>query len=387
VNVTAGRAVYKNAERPKASGWGAATLLREIIAKHVKARGGRGRDLTRRTLYLPALIVAAVLMACAVVLALSEKAEATFPGKDGRIVYAGWNRGEGLKGFEIYTINPDGSGKRQLTHNNTGDFSPAYSPDGKKIVYVGKDGPKGDLEIYTINARGGDKFQVTNNDVDEEDPAYSPSGKRIAYTDLTVNEPGPNIYSVKAGGGGKRLVARNGFTPSYSPDGKRIAYACWGETFRIVDTDICTISVRRDDKLAQLIPEKLVGNALHDVLHHKVLVTNNDTDDQNPDYSPNGNRIVYEGLEGRWGKKQDQDASTNIYTIKAGGGGNLNLTKSPKNASIWNALPSYSPDGEKIAYVYVPDGEIYTINAGGGGKSRVTNDDAYPYGLSWGTRP
>ena len=106
-----------------------------------------------RTLYLPVMIAVAVAVACAVALsALSEKAEATFPGKNGRIVYAGWNRGED---FEIYTINPDGSGKIQLTHNNTVDEDPAYSPDGKKIVYVGKDGPKGDLEIYTINASGG----------------------------------------------------------------------------------------------------------------------------------------------------------------------------------------------------------------------------------------
>jgi hypothetical protein len=161
VNVTAGRAVYKNAERSQASGRGVETLLRETIAKDVKTRGGRGRDLTRRMLCLPALIVAAVLMACAVVvLALSEKAEATFPGKNGRIVYAGWNRG---KDFEIYTINPDGSGKTQLTNNNTDDLDPAYSPDGKKIVYAGQDGPKGDLEIYTINARGGGKSRVTNN--------------------------------------------------------------------------------------------------------------------------------------------------------------------------------------------------------------------------------
>jgi hypothetical protein len=115
---------------------------------------GEGGMTRRRTLYLPALLgTLAVAVACAVVvLALSEKAEATFPGKNGRIAYAGWNRG---KDFEIYTINPDGSGKRQLTHNNTDDLDPAYSPDGKKIVYAGKDGPKGDLEIYTINARGG----------------------------------------------------------------------------------------------------------------------------------------------------------------------------------------------------------------------------------------
>src|SRR5215203_21178 len=287
-------------------------------------------------LYLPALIFAAVLMACAVVvLALSEKAEATFPGKNGRIAYAGWNRG---KDFEIYTINPDGSGKRQLTHNNTDDL----------------------------------------------DPSYSPSGKRIAYTPI---EGADGIYSVKAGGGDKTLVARNGGAPSYSPDGKRIAYECYGRPPRI-DTDICTISVRRDDKLAKLIPGNPGGNTLHDVLHDKVHVTNNDTDDFNPDYSPDGNRIVYEGFEGSLIKEQNvEDASTNIYTIKAGGGGNFNLTKSPKNASIWNAWPSYSPDGEKIAYFYVPDGEIYTINARGGGKSRVTNNDAYPYGLAWGIRP
>jgi TolB protein len=108
-------------------------------------------------LYLPALIVAAVLMACAVVvLALSEKAEATFPGKNGRIAYAGWNRG---KDFEIYTINPDGSGKTQLTHNDTNDIDPAYSPDGEKIAYVGLDG-----EIHTINVGGGGKSRDTNND-------------------------------------------------------------------------------------------------------------------------------------------------------------------------------------------------------------------------------
>src|SRR5215208_2373168 len=103
VNVTAGRAVYNNAERPEASGWGAATLLREILAMDVNAGGGQGRDLTRRMLYIPALIVAAVLWACvATLLALSEKAEATFPGKNCRIAYTVSN-GNDLK---IYTRNP-----------------------------------------------------------------------------------------------------------------------------------------------------------------------------------------------------------------------------------------------------------------------------------------
>jgi len=248
-------------------------LLHEIIAMDVNARGGKGRALTRRMLYLPALIVSAVLLACAVAqLALSEKAEATFPGKNGRIAYSSYD----------------------------GSF------------------PKGDFEIYTINPDVSGKTRLTNNDTDE-------------------------------------------FDLSFSPDGKRIAYECYGGTFRIVDTDICTISLRTDDKLAKLVPEKPAGNTLHDVLHHMLHITNNDTDDFNPDYSPDGKRIAYEGLEGSLALDQDvEDASTNIYTIKVGGGGNLNLTKSPKNASIWNAWPRYSPDGKKIAYIG-PDGKIYTI--------------------------
>src|SRR5215212_1549429 len=123
VNVTAGRAVYKNAERPEASGWGVATLLREILAMDVKAGGGKGRDLTRRMFYIPALIVAAVLLACvATLLALSEKAEATFPGKNGRIAY--------MDSFSLYTIHPDGSGKTKVTTTTAGGYSIDYSPTG-----------------------------------------------------------------------------------------------------------------------------------------------------------------------------------------------------------------------------------------------------------------
>jgi TolB protein len=219
--------------------------------------------------------------------------------------------------------------------------------------------------------------------VDEEWPTYSPSGKRIAY--VSFARARSDIYSIKVGGRGKRLVAHDGGVSSYSPDGKRITYECYGRPPRI-DTDICTISVRKEHKLPKFIPEKPVGDTLHDVLHDKVHVTNNDTDDFSPDYSPDGNRIVYQGFEGRIHLAQDQDASANIYTIKVGGGGNVNLTRSPKNASLWNDWPSYSPDGEKIAYMG-PDGEIYTINArGGGGKSRVTNN-VFAYELSWGSRP
>jgi hypothetical protein len=45
VNVTAGRAVYKNAEDPEASRWGVATLIREILAMDVKSPRREGERL------------------------------------------------------------------------------------------------------------------------------------------------------------------------------------------------------------------------------------------------------------------------------------------------------------------------------------------------------
>ena len=135
--------------------------------------------MTRRTLYLPALIVAAVLMACAAaLLAASERAEATFPGKNGRIAYE--------RGGAIYTINTDGSGKTKVTNTHVSGYAFDLSPTGKKITYTSYEGfndgkqtgPQKDSEIYTINADGTGEFRVTNNGTNEYTPSYSPDGKK-----------------------------------------------------------------------------------------------------------------------------------------------------------------------------------------------------------------
>jgi hypothetical protein len=79
-----------------------------------------------RTFYLPMMIAAAVAVACAVaLLAVSQKkAEAAFPGKNGRIAYQGSDR-------VIYTVLPDGGGKTKVTDGSDHSFS----ADSKKIAY------------------------------------------------------------------------------------------------------------------------------------------------------------------------------------------------------------------------------------------------------------
>jgi TolB protein len=293
VNVTAGRAVYKNAERPQASGWGVATLLREIIAKDVNARGGRGRDLTRRMLYVPALMVAAVVVACAlmVVLALSEKAEATFPGKNGRIAYNSYG--------VIYTVNPDGSDKNKVTNTRVSGDPIDYSPDGKRITYMSYEGfndgsptgPQKDAEIYTINVDGSGKTNVTNNKRYDVASSYSPDGKRIAYTHWDGNDL--EIYTINTDGTGVFRVTNNRtmeYDPSYSPDGKRLVFSA---------------DVRK------LFPPWTYTVEIFSIGVHgknRVRLTNNATYDYSPNYSPDGRRIAFSG---------SSEKHSGIYTISA----------------------------------------------------------------------
>ena len=53
---------------------------------------------------------------------------------------------------EVYAINIDGSGLRNLTHNPARDGHPAWSPDGRSIGFVSNRGNNRD--IYVMNADG-----------------------------------------------------------------------------------------------------------------------------------------------------------------------------------------------------------------------------------------
>jgi TolB protein len=50
-----------------------------------------------------------------------------------RIAFSGRKGGE----FDIYTIDLDGSGRRQLTFNSGSNEIPSWSPDGRKLISKG----------------------------------------------------------------------------------------------------------------------------------------------------------------------------------------------------------------------------------------------------------
>src|SRR5829696_1254348 len=193
-------------------------------------RGNRVKTVRIDHLRAALLAVAAAGLLAAVgllvVVLYAQPAEANFPGKPGKIAYAGLDAPFPNGDYEIYTINASGGGKKQLTDNSTNDYNPAYSPSGKQIAYSNYVTGSNFGEIYTIKPDGGSRQPVTNNSSDDYFPDYAPGGKRIAYTNY-VTGGGEEIYTIKPNGGGRQPVTDNSSDdkwPSYSPSGKKIAF-------------------------------------------------------------------------------------------------------------------------------------------------------------------
>src|SRR6266516_1024749 len=95
------------------------------------------------------IAIAGLVFASAFLVGPSDAAKATFPGRNGKIVFS---RRVVDGNFEIFSMNPDGSGQTNLTQNPASDNDPAGSPDGRRIAFSRYAG--GNADIFVMNADG-----------------------------------------------------------------------------------------------------------------------------------------------------------------------------------------------------------------------------------------
>lgn len=139
---------------------------------------------------------------------------------DGRLIAFAGRRGAS---FDLFVMNADGTGTRQLTSTRENDGQPAWSPDGERIVFQ-----RGDpAHLYVMTADGSSARRLTDDTAPETQPAWSPNGDWIAYVRRTPGTEVREIWLVRPDGSKRRQLTALGAAvdaPAWSPDGRWIAF-------------------------------------------------------------------------------------------------------------------------------------------------------------------
>ncbi len=139
-------------------------------------------------------------------------------GPDGKIAYSTF---EG----DIWSINSNGSERRQLTTGPWGDILPRFSPDGRYIFF--KSNRSGDSDLWRINSDGSDLFQVYRK------TSGGPCGVTLDGKWLSYINRG-KLHKVSTDGGdGSQVSELRLLRPVCSPDGNLVAYFFLDKGFKI----------------------------------------------------------------------------------------------------------------------------------------------------------
>jgi TolB protein len=179
------------------------------------------------------MLTRALLCAACALAVTATPAHATFPGQNGKIAFASFdalNEGTG----DIYTMSPNGRHLLNLTPDSPADDDfPRWSADGQMIAFystrTGPNNPTGDQEIFVMNADGSGLRQVTYNTADDGAPAWSPNGDRLVFHRWLDDYTNADLITVRVNGTGERNLTRSpGILDRqalWSPDGREIVFA------------------------------------------------------------------------------------------------------------------------------------------------------------------
>jgi Tol biopolymer transport system component len=303
-------------------------------------------------------------------------ARATPSGENGRIAYRLWFDDEHTRAG-IFTINPDGSDRRQVTHPPPGmlHLVPDWSPDGRWIAYVRAPADRLRPRIWRIRPNGTGARSLSSTctaSIDcriDDDPAWSPNGRRIAFTRVFRDDlERVELMVMRADGTHVRSVTHHrssmrfeDWSPQWSPSGKRLV-------FHRVDKErgrSAIFTTRLDGtRKGQLTPWKLDAGG-------------------EPDWSPNGHWIMFES---HWA---ENDPPNQVCLVRRNGTSRHCITTADQGLT-WGS-GSFSPDGRMIVAAAKPgvgptgNYDVFVMQVDGSGLENVTESLRWDGTPDWGS--
>jgi Tol biopolymer transport system component len=123
----------------------------------------------------------------------------------------------------LYIVPSEGGEPRRIVESQGVNNWPDVSPDGKSLVFGSS--RDADYELYRTNIDGTNPRRLTNRPGLDARPRLSPDGKRIACT--SIRDGNYDVYVMNADGTGERRVTNHPERDDYAtwhPDGKRLVF-------------------------------------------------------------------------------------------------------------------------------------------------------------------
>lgn len=280
----------------------------------------------------------------------------------------------------INTINLDGTGRKLVFAADSSLESPSFSPDGTKIAFLSNrencggvgckkfgNGPASPSQMWLINADGTGLRQITRADTGGGSGKhyFSPDGSRILYNSHDNSPDGvvPVLRSVQIDGNGDTILVRGkanndayggySFEASLSPDGSKVLFVADRDGDPAIDSRHIYV-MNRD------------GSG-------EVQLTDGPLSDYSPSFSPDGSRIKFS----RKGYLLEvvSEVFSELYVMNADGTGQTRLTDN----TDYERTSSFSPDGTKIVYTSWDSndwrGRLFVMNADGTDQRPIPRGD------------
>jgi TolB protein len=273
---------------------------------------------------------------------------------DSRIAYVSDQTGRN----EVRIMDTDGGNSQAVTTNHTLNLSPAWSPDGRYLLYVGYRDRNPDLYIRDMDGTKDTKFYSSTGLNIAGD--FSPDGRWIAFCreDQYGNV---DVYVISREGRDLRRITASPaieVSPTWSPDGKLMAFV----SDRAGTPQLYLLDLTRGSEGPNNPAMRLTYDGSYNT---------------SPAWSPDGRYIAYTGRVG---------GQFDLYLIEMSGQGKpvKRLTATAANEEG----PAWSPDGRFLVYDSNESGnyDIYIRSIYGGTPRRITSLAAKERMPAWSPR-